>query len=290
MKRIMILATALLAALCAFADTDVNVTKKATGDGRVAISNVAGSVKVAGWDRHEVKVEGTLGKGVKRLEFEVRGGRTDIEVVVPRRKSRHIESHLTIHVPLRSSLNVKTVSASIGISGVQGGELELNAVSGEIRAAECRGEVEAESVSGAIDISGTPTSVRAASVSGRVKIQGVSESVESETVSGRLELVCGVLNRCAMESVSGAIDFEGALRKQGKLDATSVSGSVNLHFTEDVAGHFDISSFSGNIQCDFGPPPSRVHKYGPGTELRFSKGDGDARVSVETLSGAVRIR
>jgi hypothetical protein len=33
----------------------------------------------------------------------------------------------------------------------------------------------------------------------------------------------------------------------------------------------------------------RTSKYAPGRELRFTEGDGDARVSIKTLNGSLRL-
>ena len=327
MRRTLTLVFVVTAALGAVADTDVDLTKAALPDGQVDIENVAGSVEVIGWDRPEIRVHGTLGEDVERLKFDVVDRRTEVKVIVPKRKKRHIESYLTIHVPQGSRLDVETVSAGIDVDNVQGDQLDIESVSGRIdmdnvqgdqlniesvsgrvRVAQTRGEIDAESVSGSITlsdtrgpvnvetvsgkvvVSGTPPSVDAQSVSGRIEIEGVTESIETETVSGRVNVTSGTLEKCRMESVSGALEFAGALRAHGKLAANTISGSVTLAFTEPVSGAFDVRSFSGRIECDFGPSAVRTSKWGPGSELRFSTPDGTARVSVETFTGSVRIR
>ena len=55
--------------LAAFAGSD-SIDRKVAADatGEVVISNVAGTIDVRGWDRNEVKVTGTLGRGVERVD------------------------------------------------------------------------------------------------------------------------------------------------------------------------------------------------------------------------------
>ena len=80
-----------------------------SADGRVLISNLSGSVMVTGWDREEISVEGTLGRGTERLDFEVSGDRARIKVIIPRR-ARNVEgSDLEIKVPRGSRVEVETV-------------------------------------------------------------------------------------------------------------------------------------------------------------------------------------
>lgn len=252
-------------------DRDFSEKKAASPAGKVNIQNVSGSVEVIGWDRDEVMVEGRLEEHVRGIEFEVRGDRTEIEVVVEKGRRRGRSAYLTIHVPSGSSVEVEAVSAPISISDVLGDTIDVEVVSGKIRVENCRGDVDAETVSGSIVISGEPTSVNA------------------EAVSGSIDVVAGALTRCELSSVSGSVDFKGSLGDHGRLEVEVVSGSVDLKFTDEVFGRYDISTFSGGIRCDFGPEPTRTSKYSPGRQLHFSHGDGNARVSVETFSGSVRI-
>ncbi len=69
----------------------------------------------------------------------------------------------------------------------------------------------------------------------------------------------------------------------------SVNGTVNVKFASKVSARFDIETFNGSIKNCFGPKPERTSRYSPGLELSFTHGDGDGRVEIETLNGAVHI-
>ena len=105
----------------------------ADAQGEVDISNVAGTVNVSGWDRNEVRVTGTPGRGRGAARFHQRGKRTLIKVVL--KKSTHWgdngDAELSIRVPAGSRLDVNTVSAEISVKRVSGLQ-RLQSVSGEI--------------------------------------------------------------------------------------------------------------------------------------------------------------
>ena len=54
-----------------------------------------------------------------------------------------------------------------------------------------------------------------------------------------------------------------------------------------VAGQFDFSTFNGEIRNCFGPKSQRTSEYSPGRELRFTEGQGTARIRVKTMNGDI---
>ena len=52
-------------------DKSVNETRTAKPDGEVRIDNLAGTLKIHGWDKNEVRVTGNLGDQVDHLESPV---------------------------------------------------------------------------------------------------------------------------------------------------------------------------------------------------------------------------
>jgi DUF4097 and DUF4098 domain-containing protein YvlB len=129
--------------------------------------------------------------------------------------------------------------------------------------------------------------VYAESTSGNVRARGLAATVHAQSVSGGIDLTIGVTPQVRLETVSGEIVAALTLADGANLDAESVSGDVKLTFGQPVNGEFDVESFSGDIENCFGPKPARADKYTPGTELHFTQGTGQARVSLETLSGDI---
>jgi DUF4097 and DUF4098 domain-containing protein YvlB len=285
---ILVLLVSVFVCTVLLAQEKIDKTLKAPADGAVEISNVSGSVVVTGWDRNEVHVKGTLGEGTDGLEFTSSGNLTVIEVKHPKH-ARHVEeSHLHIRLPDKSSVEVQAVSASIEVSKVNG-ELELQSVSGRVSVEGEPEAIEAQSVSGAVDISVSSQDVEVETVSGSIDLEGVKRRVKAASVSGSIHVTGGNLKEAEFESVSGRIRYEGGLEKSGRLNATNFSGMVELYLPSSLSAKFDVTTFSGNIDNEFGGETVRKHKYSPGSELSFTSGSGDARVSAESFSGSVRL-
>jgi DUF4097 and DUF4098 domain-containing protein YvlB len=288
-KTLSILAAIVLLGSVAQAGEKVDRTIVAKADVEVEIENVSGSVEVEAWDRNEVRIVADLGDDTEGLEIETENGEIRIEVEVPehsgRWRSRDIESMVKVWVPAGASVTVETVSAEIEVHGVNG-TLELESVSGSIDADGEPSSADMSTVSGSIEFSGSRTEVEAETVSGRVSLNGVAGRVDVSTVSGGVEIEAGSVERADFESVSGSIEFRGALSSGGRLDASSHSGNVELFLPASTAASFEVETFAGDIRSDFGGESRRTSRYAPGKELYHSTGS-DAKISVETFSGNV---
>lgn len=289
MKKFVIVVFIVLLASAAVAE-DISQTKNADENGKVNISNLSGSVEVIGWKRSEVEVTGELGDDVEEFVFDRSGKQTTIKVRVPEHSWGHkdVSSDLVIKVPLGSSLDVSTVSADIDCEGVHG-EQELTSVSGDITTNAFSEDVSAETVSGDVDIEGDGNDAEwdLSSVSGDVTADGLSGDVGAEVVSGDVEISGGTFDRVELETVNGDIVFNGGLREKGRMDIETVNGSVEVEFTGSVSARFDIETFNGRIRNCFGPKAERTNRHAPGWELSFTEGDGDGRVSIDTLNGGL---
>src|SRR5678815_3726354 len=104
------------------------IQKSAQADprGEVVISNVAGEVRVTGWDRNEVHVSADLSDDNQRLEFRTSGARTTIEVMLPKGRSYHGSTDLVVQVP-RTSLMVWSALTVVIVSELLRGMQRLQA-------------------------------------------------------------------------------------------------------------------------------------------------------------------
>ena len=290
MRKIGLLSVVLaIAAWPAIGQQQVDEKRPDSATGTVEISNVSGLVKITGWDKAEVQVTGTLGRGTERLEFSGSGNRTLVKVVLPH-FAHHVDgSDLDIKVPAGSSVEVDTVSAEVAVDRVLG-DVKAQTVSGGATVAGRPREFDAKTVSGEIEITAANAPGRASSVSGGVTLRGVAGAVEARSVSGDVLVKGGDATRVELETTSGDIRFEASLAKDGRLDAKSVSGTVTLDLPAATAADFDVSTFSGDITNEFGPAARRTSDYAPGRELSFSTGGGGARIVAKSFSGSVLLR
>lgn len=290
--RIAIPLAVLLAACLAAgarAQETIDETRQVKPDATVEVENLSGSVVVVGWDRNEVKITGTLGRGTERLDIEDSPGRVRIEVVIPRRARNVEETDLEIRMPVKGSLEVKTVSADAEASGIEG-EVYLETVSGDIDLNARPVEADAQTVSGDIRLQVESDRVRAEAVSGDILIAKARGALAAETVSGDIEVEGGVFNQLDAQTVSGGIRLTGDFAKDGTYRFESHSGTIELWLPQTVSADFEISTYSGEIDSDFGGHPRRKGKYSPGEELDLTTGDGGATVRIDTFSGDVELR
>lgn len=277
------------------AQQKINEKKPASADGLVKINNLAGSVKVIGWDRNEVSVEGTLGEGTKRLEFESTRNEITIRVVLPDERERRAQgirniegSELEIRVPAGSRLEIETLSADITTSGVTG-DLRFNSLSGNVEVDGTASDVFVKTLSGDITINARQGRIHAGTMSGTILIEEAVGAINVSSLSGDINVTGRAIEDADISSTSGDIRYRGGLSGDAILVVENFSGEITLVLPADVSADFDISTFSGDIHNELGPAPESRSRFGPGKDLTFVTGGGDARVRVKTFSGDVSI-
>jgi DUF4097 and DUF4098 domain-containing protein YvlB len=239
-KGWMIMLLVFIAPMAAWSDTTIEKQCAAPLTGDVHVKNVSGSVEVQSWAKGEVKLEGRLGPQVKEVLFSHKAGRTEIEVVRKKRKSKKSYAHLQLWIPEGSRLRVQCVSASLSVEGVRG-DLELTSVSGKIEA-ECSAEnVRVETTSGAVEFKGNTADLRIETTSGRLEIEGQGENLRVESISGGIEIK-GAYKEVKAENVSGKILLEGAAET---VEAKNVSGSLSFG---EVLRAAELDTTSGSIR------------------------------------------
>lgn len=284
-----VLSMALLMTAQHASSEEISKTLAADARGEVEIVNVAGSVEVSTWERAEVQVDADLGSNVERLDFRRDGSRTIVRVVLPRSSGSSGSSDLIVKIPRDSGLVVTTVSAEQRITGVRGAQ-RLQAVSGNIETEFGPGDLELKTVSGGIMARGNGKGlVRATTVSGDLEITKAGPEVDLNTVTGDMNVTLDRLERGRIKTTNGDLDLTAALGDQARLEAEAINGDLRFHLRGEINAEFDIETFNGDIDNCFGPEPRRSREYGPGNELRFSQGKGDARVHIKTLNGTVMV-
>jgi hypothetical protein len=257
--------------------------------GVVEISNVSGEIEVSGWDRGEVSVHADLDDGVEGVEMNSEGGHTRIEVT-----QRHGSSHgggarLQVKIPKDSELDVSAVSADVTTGGVLGAQ-RLSSVSGDVTAELAGVDVELKTVSGNVRLKGhgQEARLRVSTVSGDVHLEHGGGDVEARTVNGTLVASLERAHSVRAHTTSGDLRAEGTLARGATVEASSVSGNLTLRAGADGGYAFEVSSFSGDISDCFNASPEHT-KYGPGSRLTGTRGDGAGRIRLKTMSGNVQL-
>ncbi len=281
----------MLLAAPAWGGTAIDKVTDAHPQGEVEVSNVSGEIEVKGWDKEQVKLSGILGDGSERLVFERDGRRTLIKVEIPNRSHNVDPSDLYVMVPRQSRVSVTGVSSDITVEGVEGA-LRIQTVSGEITAEVFEEDVEAKTVSGNFEVRGhdKPALLTLTTVSGDGQVRDIRGELVVQSVTGSLEIESTELERARLRTTNGDIDLRTGLGKDARFDMEAINGDLRLDILGDVDAEFDIETFNGSIDNSFGPDPVRTSRYAPGRELRFTHGEGKARIRIKTLNGGVTLR
>jgi len=263
--------------------------RAADPQGEVEIVNVSGSVEVDGWDRSEVEVTGTAGENVERIDVTGTGRHTTIRVAS---RTAHMwsadgEARLVIHIPARSMITATLVSADFNVSGVLGDQ-KLQSVSGNL-SGDAGGDLHATTVSGNVRMTarGAKT-IDVKTISGNIRLTGGGGEVDITTVSGDASVELGEVTRGRFKAISGDITAALGLAADAQIEGEMVSGDINFKFAAMPSAEFDVQTVSGDISNCFGPKPVES-RYGPGSRLQFTTGDGRGRVRIDTKNGDVRL-
>jgi len=276
-----------LLSVAANAQEKVERGLRLNADGSIRITNLVGSVHVTGWDRDSVALRATVPKGDHLFAG---GNATGMKMFVEPANDRNPQpTRIDAMVPSKAKLWVKTATADIEVTGVNG-ELDLYVVGGTITVNGSPAELNAEAIDGDIHVTGSPTWLRAKSASGEVTFKGGSSDVGLSTVSGAIRIDGGKFERAKIESVTGPIRFSGDIEKGAAIDFDSHSGALDITIPRRTGADFDVASIAGSITNDLNFAKPTKGRYGRGSELMMTNSSGGARVTVRSFKGSVTLR
>ena len=293
MIRQALFVAALLSVAAVAAQSQVKVERglRLDADGSVRISNLVGSVHVTGWSRDSVSLRGSLPKGDKLF---MGGSPRGMKLFVEPMNDRNPQpSSLTVLVPARAKVWVKTATAEIEVSGVTG-ELDLYVVGGRIRVSGKPAELNAEAIDGDIEVNGNPGWLRAKSASGTVTLIGSSSDISISTVSGGIIVnpgpSAGKFERAKLETVTGSIRFNADIEKGAAIEFSTHSGSMDIAIPRGTGADFDVASIAGTISNELNYARPVKGRYGRGSEMVMTNASGGARVTIRSFKGPVTLR
>lgn len=271
-------------------------------DGRFTIENIAGNITVTGGSGDEVSIDAvkrTRGDaaqlGTVHIIIDDRAGRVDVRTDHTARNDR-VSVDYTVTVPSSAAVDVKSVSGNVKVTHVQGA-VRAETISGTATTASTA-KVDAKSVSGDVEVDDTSANadVTATSISGNIRTRGLkARSLDVGTVSGDMVLSDLACEQLRAKSVSGSVEFSGALARNGRYEINVHSGNVRLTLSGSTGFEITANTFSGSIRSDLpltiGPTTARNDRgrRGPGRSIRGTFGDGSAALTIRTFSGDVII-
>jgi DUF4097 and DUF4098 domain-containing protein YvlB len=231
-------------------------------DGRVELDNINGDVHISSWDRNEVKVDAVKYADTKeRLDdahIEIDAGKDYVSIRTKYPDHDHNWNWGSHNNPagVEYTLNVPRAARLDEIKLING-ELDINGVSGEVRASCINGRLEAHNLAGRADLS---------------------------TINGRLDARFDQLAGSSVElhSVNGSVDLTIPSDSKAEVEASTVSGSINNDFGLHVNNHrfigHDLRGELGN-----GGTHIRLENVNGRIEIRHAQ-DGRALSPVKDLN------
>lgn len=273
------------------AQQKVDVRRAVTRDVYVRLNGAFSSLKVTGWEKDSLVMTGSLPKSSR---FEPAMGGTGgtaplqgVKFYIEGSASETIAGSLELFVPVGATVWAKSGSATIDVTGITGG-LDLNIVGGAISVSGKPRELNIESMDGSVTVTGAPTWMRAKTATGDITIRGSCTDLGLTTVSGTIAIRDGVFERARVESVTGNVTFGAGVSRAGNLLIDSHSGSIELLIGKaslDIEATTITGSITNNVSTRR-PTPGRE---GRGEELTLSLGIGEARATLRSFKGNIRL-
>jgi len=233
-----------------------------TADGRVELDNINGAVHISTWDRNEVKVDAVKYAGTKeRLEdakIEIDSGKDYLSIRTKYRDHDQNFNWGSRNNPAGVEYTL-TVPRSVRLDEIKliNGSLDINGVSGEVRASCINGRLEAHNLSGRAELS---------------------------TINGHLDARFDQLSGSSVElnSVNGSVELTIPSDSKAEISASTVSGGIENDFGLHVNHHrfvgHDLRGELGN-----GGPRIKLANVNGHIEIRHAS-DGRALSPVKDLS------
>lgn len=201
--------------------------------GRVAVSNVNGSITVETWDRAEVKVEAVKTADDKERLADITikvDARADSVKIETEYESRRLDG--------RNWKNYGKMSVDYKLTVPRGAALD-----------------EIETVNGSVTITNASNVTKASAVNGQVKAFNLSGAAELSTVNGTVEATFDTI-------VPG-----------GRIDLETVNGTVLLTLPSDANATVKADTVNGKIENEFGLPVRKGQYVGRDLYGRLGSGD-----------------
>lgn len=125
-------------------------------------------------------------------------------------------------------------------------------------------------------------------VNGNVNISGVTGKVVAESVNGDLD-ISDLAGDVGLSTVNGRIEAEfSTLGNQQRVKIETVNGRVTVILPESADVDISADTLNGGINAsDFG---LETDKGFVGSDLNGKIGSGSARLNIDTVNGAIKIR
>lgn len=273
------------------ATSDIQRSLDAKDATKLIVENSRGKLTFTGSNSEQVVIAGKVDSAADSLVFEQQGDAIVFKVILPENKSFRgkSSSDLSITLPESMTLEVKTVSASVQVSGLSN-TVSIETVSGSVKAQNLLGGAKVNSVSGELKLLQTKGELSLSSVSGDIDVQSDATSVSISAISGDVDAKFSSIDLLKVTSVSGGIAISGKVSEKPSIKLSSVTGEISLSLESPLNAKLDMQTGPGGDIINKLSDDTADASFISEKSLQLELGNSAGRVKMTTVSGALIIQ
>ena len=290
----------LFAVTAAYAQETVEKTYTGIKSIRLTTASGNGTIKKSNTNEVKVHLRYTYDKDVYTPSFEQKGDRLTIEEDFKRSRWSRGYSEWTLEVPDGIELDFKTGSGNIEIEEVTG-EVRANTGSGNITFSQVEGSLDANTGSGSIRLDRTKGDANLNTGSGNIRSNGIEGELSMNTGSGNIDVIDAIITGAssfntgsgnAEVSLGGSLDYD--------MSVSTGSGDAILDFNgQEISGEFimrasDKDDIRAPFSFDEAYEDERGGNYGRRGRNGYVKeakvGSKDIQIKISTGSGRAVVK
>jgi len=257
-------------------------------DGKLFVDITRGLVKIKGWDKNEISIQGELDDSVKELIFKNKKHKTLIKAVSKGEEHWGDSSILKIYMPHQTRLYFKGVDATYMISLLEAG-VDGKTMTGDLVANNLADNVSLSTMSGQIKLMNSTGKANLETVAGDIILEGSYDKAKIRSMSGDLTLNIADIDEVKAKTISGDLMARGDVKNEAEISLESVNGSIVYYASDKLNAECSLSSkFGGEIFNAFSKDQVK-NSYMNQKSLNFVSGDGSGSLSMHTISGDITI-
>jgi len=278
MTSALVLAVVAATSFATGSDTTIAVRHGAN----LSVRNFTGDVHIRTWEKNAVRVQSS--RPLRRaVRIASRGATLMIESPPEPDGPPHGEYHFV--VPPWMAVDLSSVNSSATVRGLKG-DLTIHTVGGMIDVDGGEGLVTLSSVLGPIRVIRAQGRILINSVNGPIELDEISGRIFAETVNGPIDIDRVVSDSVDASTVNGNLRYLGTIRAGGRYRLASHSGNIVVGMPEQAGATVSVATFNGEFESDF----PITFRHSMGKRMRFTLGNGDASLDLESFLGKIRLR
>jgi hypothetical protein len=255
-------------------------------DASIRIHLAAGRVRITGWTHDSVHVAGSVPAGGGRFYGGGAGKGAKLGIETSDWSGTGPASTLDVSVPRGARLWVKTASAGVEVTAVEG-EVDLTSVNGNLTLTGTPRVLTAETVDGVTLVDGAKGVMRLRAGGGSIVVRNGGGDITAATVGGAIDVGAERLERGRLETVTGPVAFAGNVAPGATLDTETHAADITLRFVGEVDAELMLTTVGGVIFNRLTPKGSGPLKGGK--PVSFLVGHGGAQISARSFKGTITI-